>query len=288
MTFIKIIAMFLSGMMVFCGNQKAGENHSEESAVSRPSMLGKTEDNTIKKPESTALEMTIKRDSSKADTLKSADEVPIKKKSDSSNTVEQSPIGKNVTFIKVKPAVNQKPRDAKKEVSLNVHLKKIEGAKVQPAIVEKSMDSVIAIRSIEPEKSSSMDCYSLTGSPLTRQEALECAKHHWKEAQRYYNAKGLDTAYLHCKKALSLFENGSLFTIKADIMNQAERYSESVQAAEISISRNDHWEAKDKIEAYRVRCSSLYVINKRFPSTEALNNYKKAVDEFEKAGRVSK
>gem|GEM_PF-4760774 len=44
---------------------------------------------------------------------------------------------------------------------------------------------------------------------------------------------------MHCNKGLSLYENGSLFTIKADILNQVQRYSEAVQAAEISISRAD-------------------------------------------------
>ena|GEM_PF-5716190 len=274
-TFIKVLVLGILFFTVFCSKQKADELELDNKPDSKP----------IERPTSVTDSAAGKIDSVSAKKETTKGMVNPDSISNGNPVIESSVMASagNVPVLEKPKTITNV---AKTRPSIQIR-RKIEHGNADGEDVKKSKGSEIAIKDKEPP--AALDCYCFTGQPLTHQEALECAKYHCVKAKEYYNGnKSPDTAYMHCKKGLSLYENGSLFTIKADILNQVQRYSESVRAAEISISRNDHWEAKDKVEAYRVRCSSLYVINKRFPSTEALSNYKKAVDEFEKAGRISK
>lgn len=119
-------------------------------------------------------------------------------------------------------------------------------------------------------------CYKLTGIPLNHTEAVECSQHHWRISSSLLNGGVLDSAREHCRKAISLFENASLFSLKARILIEQEKYSEAVQASEVSIDRNDHWDPFDMEIAHDVRCRALRSLHRMYPSTELLNRVKAA------------
>jgi tetratricopeptide (TPR) repeat protein len=123
-------------------------------------------------------------------------------------------------------------------------------------------------------------CYSLLGTAVTTEEARDCAQAHRARAMDLM-AVNMDSAYLYCKKAISLYENGSLFTLKAQILVARGRFSEAVQAAECSIARHDHWDYYDRITAGKVRYDAYLALYKKYPSTAAMDNVNKAKADFE-------
>ena len=123
-------------------------------------------------------------------------------------------------------------------------------------------------------------CYSLRGTAVTTEEAKDCAQAHRERAMDLM-AVNMDSAYLYCKKAISLYENGSLFTLKAQILFARGRFSEAVQAAECSIARHDHWDYYDRITAGKVRYDAYLALYKKYPSTAAMDNVNKAKADFE-------
>lgn len=123
-------------------------------------------------------------------------------------------------------------------------------------------------------------CYSLLGTAVTTEEARDCAQAHRERAMDLM-AVNMDSAYLYCKKAISLYENGSLFTLKAQILFARRRFSEAVQAAECSIARHDHWDYYDRITAGKVRYDAYLALYKKYPSTAAMDNVNKAKADFE-------
>lgn len=124
-------------------------------------------------------------------------------------------------------------------------------------------------------------CFTLTGKALTTKDAIECSRYHWIKAKSFFTDNDLYRADSHCKKALSLYENGSLFTLKALINHRSKRYSEAFIASDISISRDEHWNRKDKEEAYLIKIEALKYINQKYPSSKALENIIKAEEDFE-------
>lgn len=125
------------------------------------------------------------------------------------------------------------------------------------------------------------------GLPLTREAAMRYAYDHWKLAAEYQTID-FDSAYEHCRKGLSIYENGSLFSLNAQLLIKARKYSAASQAAERSIARNDHWNPNDLLIAHRTRCIAYDALNRMYPSQEACARAKKANEEMEliQKGRV--
>jgi hypothetical protein len=123
-------------------------------------------------------------------------------------------------------------------------------------------------------------CYSLRGTAITTEEARDCAQAHRARAMDLMS-ENMDSAYLYCKKAISLYENGSLFTLKAQILLSMGRFSEAIQAAECSNARHDHWDIVDRVTAGKVRYDAYLALYKKYPSTAAMDNVNKAKVDFE-------
>lgn len=122
-------------------------------------------------------------------------------------------------------------------------------------------------------------CFSLSGNARTNEEALFCAQAHMQRSLDLMSSN-MDSAFIYCKRAITLYENGSLFTIKARILFAMGRFSEACQAAECSIARHDHWDVTDRITAGKVRLDAYKALYDKYPSTAALENVNKAKADF--------
>jgi hypothetical protein len=118
------------------------------------------------------------------------------------------------------------------------------------------------------------------GRPLTREAALQCAKNHWKMAVNFQTINN-DSAFAHCMKGLSIYENGSLFSLKAQLLMKERKFAAASQAAECSIARNDYWDQNDLLIAYRIRYLANNALYRRYPSSELLAKVTKAKEEME-------
>lgn len=122
-------------------------------------------------------------------------------------------------------------------------------------------------------------CFSLKGNAVTGEEAFFCSRAHWQRSMELMPVD-MDSAYIYCKRALTLYENGSLFTLKAHILYAEKRYSEAVQAAECSIARHDHWEPLDRPSAANVRVNAYMELDKKYPSSAAKESIRKAAADY--------
>lgn len=109
---------------------------------------------------------------------------------------------------------------------------------------------------------------SFWSMPKTLEEANTLAQQHCRGA-RYFLTEAPDTAMKHVLFALNLYENGSLFSLKARLHLNAGQFPEAVNAAERSIALDDHWYRKDLLGAYEVRARALKALAEKFPSEDA-------------------
>jgi len=123
-------------------------------------------------------------------------------------------------------------------------------------------------------------CFSLKGNAVTGEEAFFCSQAHWQRSRELMTVD-MDSAYIYCNRALTLYENGSLFTLKAQILYAEKRYSEAVLAAECSIARHDHWEPVDRPAAAKVRVDAYTDLDKKYPSIAAKESIRKATADYE-------
>ena len=124
-------------------------------------------------------------------------------------------------------------------------------------------------------------CYSMKGNAINSRDARDCAEYHWRMASAILrDLNDIDSAYMHCNKALRLYENGSLFTLKAEILMKITRYAQAGMAAERSIARNDHWNREDRFEAFRIRYKAYKELYRMYPSSESLRNMESAKNEL--------
>ncbi|MBN1292363.1 MAG: hypothetical protein JXB48_11035 [Candidatus Latescibacteria bacterium] len=111
-------------------------------------------------------------------------------------------------------------------------------------------------------------CSGLSGNPRTTEDAAECSMHHWEIALGLLEKNLIDSAYIHCIRALSLYENGSLFYLKSLLLNLRGNPAAALQAAEISLVRYDHWKISDKDNSIIERCEALTSLYGKYPSSE--------------------
>jgi hypothetical protein len=238
---------------VSCGNRDA-ETVSYRTVPDRPSMLGGTpEENKPVHPEKTRARMPGEID---------FDTIAVQRQ-DTPDTVvmEEKEPEKPPVVIKKKPTLN------------NASLQR--AARVRQDKVEEYDREMTK-------------CYSLKGNAITSQDALDCAEYHWKMSREILRVSdNVDSAYMHCEKGLRLYENGSLFALKAKILMKINRYAQAGMAAERSIARNDHWDRIDRVEAFKIRYKAYRELYRLYPSTESLEKAEKSKNELAiEIGRV--
>ena len=131
----------------------------------------------------------------------------------------------------------------------------------------------------KPQPLSQAASQSLWSIPKTLEGAKALAQQHCPGA-RYYLARAPDTAMKHVLFALGIYENGSLFYLKARLHLNAGQFPEAVNAAERSISLNDHWVRKDLLGAYEVKFLALRALANKYPSEDAELKANKAQASF--------
>jgi hypothetical protein len=122
-------------------------------------------------------------------------------------------------------------------------------------------------------------CSDYSLSPLTVDEAMECSMYHWDVATDLLGRGEVDSSFQHCQRALALYENGSLFYLKAKLLNLQNHPSTALQAAEISLYRHDHWKDQDWQNSTKERCIALWALYKKYPSTELMEKIEKSCQE---------
>jgi len=133
---------------------------------------------------------------------------------------------------------------------------------------EKERGFIASSKESRSAGSKTSGCMDLSGNPLTAGEALQCSMHHRDVASVLLSQGNADSALMHCGRAIALNENGSLFYLKAKILNNLFRWSDALQAAQISLQRNDHWAPYDKYGAWHEKCIALQKLNEVFPSSK--------------------
>lgn len=99
---------------------------------------------------------------------------------------------------------------------------------------------------------------------------------------KYYNksleliGNSNDSALHYAKEAIKLYENGSLFRVKAAALYNTDRYEAAAIACDICIARNDHWDINDLKRCEELKCRSLEKVYEKYPSKESKRQYEKA------------
>ncbi|MBN2436250.1 MAG: hypothetical protein JXK07_13375 [Spirochaetes bacterium] len=123
-------------------------------------------------------------------------------------------------------------------------------------------------------------CFDNSTSPLTIEDAMKCSMYHWEVAKEFLNRGEVDSSFKHCQRALKLYENGSLFYLKAQLLYLQDHPSTALQAAEISLDRHDHWENQDRQKSFKVRCRALMELYKMYPSSGLIEKLQKNCQEY--------
>jgi hypothetical protein len=85
-----------------------------------------------------------------------------------------------------------------------------------------------------------------------------------------------DSALYYANEAIKLFENGSLFRLKAEALLNLGLYSNASVACDICTERDDHWDITDIMKCESLKCECLRELFKKFPSQESKTRYEKA------------
>lgn len=121
---------------------------------------------------------------------------------------------------------------------------------------------------------------SFSDAPKTREEAKRWALAHWEKGKEMLR-RDPKAACAHAERGLSLYENGSLFALRAEALRRLGRLNESVSAAQRCIHYPAHWDRGDVVRAYRSKAEALREIAEKRPSRIALRNAEAARREYE-------
>lgn len=101
-------------------------------------------------------------------------------------------------------------------------------------------------------------------------------------SERYYR-KSLellgtqnDSALYYATEAIRLFENGSIFRVKAQALYNLGAYTNAAIACDVCGERNDHWDVSDIEKCEHIKCESLRKVYEKYPSTESKARYESA------------
>lgn len=180
----------------------------------------------------------------------------------------------NCTFsksIKDSSATKKLPRSKFSKNQISLHRIQ-EAEKLKTLTIIKNKDTL-------PCSISFPDFYSSHERPVTIAEAAELSQCFWKKAL-CYKSINIDSCFSYTQKAIKTYENGSLFTLKAHCLYKMNMFTASKTAAEISLSRNDHWNLIDTKIALNIKIQVLDTINKTHPSFEIKSELEKSQYEY--------
>ena len=150
---------------------------------------------------------------------------------------------------------------------------------VRPSIKPKSQKNVPKSKEVKPvlKLAEEADYFSVA---QTLEESRALSRLNFERAKSLLN-KNLDSALIHTRFALQIYENGSLFTLCSLILLKKENYSAAVISADRSLIQNDHWDETDLKTAYRVKAEALKELNKKYPSQDTFLKWVRAKNQYE-------
>ncbi len=144
--------------------------------------------------------------------------------------------------------------------------------KVNPSQIKKSeslstIDTIIASKLTQKKEASIEFVNLLNCTPKTGSEAKKIAMKINQYCRKFLLSKNHpDSLSIYSSKGLSLYENSSLFFLKALSLEQRGRDSEAIEAGEIALARLDFWIPMDKERCVRTVLKSLEDLHKKYPS----------------------
>ena len=117
--------------------------------------------------------------------------------------------------------------------------------------------------------------------PVTTVEAKQIARRINAHCRTLKWKKVTDSLLLYANKGISLYENSSLFFLKAKALFLGKRYTEAVEACDIARVRGDYWTGGDKRATIRIKLDCMIAINKKFPSRINANKISELERQYE-------
>lgn len=102
--------------------------------------------------------------------------------------------------------------------------------------------------------------------PRTLQDAENWGKWMLKKAICFRVNNMLDSCFYYTNIGIKTYENGSFFALKSWCLNKYNKYSAAKTAADISLSRNDHWERSNVKESFENKIAAIQGMLKEYPS----------------------
>jgi hypothetical protein len=108
---------------------------------------------------------------------------------------------------------------------------------------------------------------TIKAAPTTREEALQTAQYYIKRARAYSAEARFDSVYYYADKAVSIFENGSGFYLKALGQFKLGNYSTALMSIEAAMNYpGGYWHSSDFKDSYKLNAQICTAIADKYPS----------------------
>lgn len=180
------------------------------------------------------------------------------------------PLPKDTSTVPVDTSLQVSPYTVKPETANTmtkaIYAKKSTSkktARVQKSLPQKALAKKQPVHT-SPKVETIQDTVDFDKQPRTREEARDWSFAHYKAAQRQKDAQ---KALKHVERGLSLYENGSLYVLKARVLNRVGMYAAAKNAADRALPRTDFWRPENKQTARAEKIIALENAYKETPST---------------------
>jgi tetratricopeptide (TPR) repeat protein len=133
---------------------------------------------------------------------------------------------------------------------------------VKPKVVKRSLNRVNAVKAV----TTAAEPLQINRSPKTSEEARQWSKEHYKEAQGLLQLGKAREALEHIEEAIPLYENGSLFILKARCLISMGKEVAAITAADRAIAKAEFWEPESRTTALKEKVKALEKANQKTPS----------------------
>ncbi len=114
--------------------------------------------------------------------------------------------------------------------------------------------------------------------PTTKDDARKLAVEINRYCRILIKKNDFDSLYLYAKKGISVYENSSLFFLKAKALYHLKQYNESIEACQIAYSKSNYWNKEDEKKTVKIELDCMIEINRIYP----IRQNKKRISELEK------
>lgn len=115
--------------------------------------------------------------------------------------------------------------------------------------------------------------------PATMDEVIARAKVHYEKAKKLA-MQGDDSALVQVNRSIELYEDGSSFALKAEILLSMKAWNDAANAAERALVQKNEWEKSSHKKAIEIMCYSIDSLNRMFPSIITQKRLERAKDRY--------